>query len=247
MPETVLDKIRQITPELSKDELKNKFTEIAEDLIHNYCIVKSTENPNKTLEYHFMELEFYYYSPEHTDLITYPRKAQAGQWFFHTSGVDLCLPSMYDEEVNHYFFGGILIRALSKHLNEEEIGYITGPLNCCDELFDQFNAFDTPKNFPRIVRKKEKSSQNIGTCGRYFKFNKTSKQKLDQICKSWGEHAPKLNAPQISTDTFEEFLKKPYCFFDPEAFVRYRENKKPAQSYNAIPGTEKVRLQTKDL
>lgn len=244
MSETVLNTIKEITPELSKGQLEEKFKKIAEDLIHNYCIVKPSENPNETLEYHFMELEFYYYSPEHTDLITYPRKAQAGQWFFHASGVDICFPSMYDEEGNHHFFGGILIRALSKHLNEEEIDYITGPLNCCYELFDQFNAFDTPKDFPRIVPKKEKSSQNVETCGRYFKFNKTSKQKLDQICKSWGEHDPKLNVPQISTDTFEGFLKEPYCFFDPEAFVRCKK-KYPNRSY-AIPGTGKQRLHIKD-
>jgi len=72
------------------------------------------------LEYAIVEIEFYLFTNDHQDVITYPRVADAGRWFFHQSGVDLTFQSRdieEDKDGNFTFeenasFGGILIRAI---------------------------------------------------------------------------------------------------------------------------------------
>ncbi len=67
---------------LSKDyndirDYDNFFAEIAQELMCNYVITT-----DKTL-YEIIEIEFYLYTPEHRDVITYPRIIDEGRWFFH--------------------------------------------------------------------------------------------------------------------------------------------------------------------
>ena len=40
-----------------------------------------------------IDIEFYWFSKNHKDTITYPRNCNAGDWFFHNSGVDLAFDS----------------------------------------------------------------------------------------------------------------------------------------------------------
>lgn len=128
--------------------LEEKFYEIAEILLTKTKIVKGTR------EYYITDIEFYLYCDGHEDIITYPRSCEAGDWFFHDSGVDISFGSNLSFEddkailKNNSFFGGILLRGIkpvggyssSKNLTD-------APKNIVDELFDKFSAFEESEHF----------------------------------------------------------------------------------------------------
>ena len=132
-----------------------EFANLAESLMRNFQIKKG-----KDQLYWMTEIEFYIYTDEHRDIITYPRNCPAGVWFFHPSGVDIAFESEADpqartlvrkpELTSTSVFGGILIRGIVS-VDDSAI-YADGPIKVCDELFDQFNAIKSPKNFPKIVK-----------------------------------------------------------------------------------------------
>ena len=144
--------------------LEKKFDEIAEILLTKTKIVKGTR------EYYITDIEFYLYCDGHEDIITYPRSCEAGDWFFHDSGVDISFGSnlsFEDDKAkipdNNSFFGGILLRGIkpvggyssSKNLTD-------APKNIVDELFDKFSAFEESEhflvNFPLL---KEESGHDL--------------------------------------------------------------------------------------
>ena len=143
--------------------LEEKFYEIAEILLTKTKIVKGTR------EYYITDIEFYLYCDRHEDIITYPRNCEAGDWFFHDSGVDISFGSNLSFEddkailENNSFFGGILLRGIkpvggyssSKNLTD-------APKNIVDELFDKFSAFEESEhflvNFPLL---KEESGHDL--------------------------------------------------------------------------------------
>ena len=143
--------------------LEKKFDEIAEILLTKTKIVKGTR------EYYITDIEFYLYCDRHEDIITYPRNCEAGDWFFHDSGVDISFGSNLSFEddkailKNNSFFGGILLRGIkpvggyssSKNLTD-------APKNIVDELFDKFSAFEESEhflvNFPLL---KEESGHDL--------------------------------------------------------------------------------------
>lgn len=149
--ETDLEKLLDLSELASDKEVKNRFEQLATVLFRNHHIQKGD------VRYDFLEIEFYYYSREHRDIVTYPRTANVGECFFHMSGVDITFKSEseYRKEPSSKvaegdFFGGILIRSLLRH--EKGISkIITGPYNCMDDLFDKFNALDIPQNSPCVV------------------------------------------------------------------------------------------------
>jgi hypothetical protein len=104
------------------------FKRIAEELINNYCINCDGK------EFYLAEIEFYYYQnnskgimKEPWNMVTYARTGKnAGELFFHLSGVDICFDSSYENGSAQ--FGGILIRSVI----DEENKLFTGPLNCKD-------------------------------------------------------------------------------------------------------------------
>ena len=111
------------------EEFQRKCTEIAKVLLTEYGI----ECGNKL--YHLAEVEFYYYEKGRWDkdwnAKTYPRKGKnAGDFFFHYGGVDICFDSFYDKDKSK--FGGILIRSL-KDSNGK---FITGPSVCSLEIMN---------------------------------------------------------------------------------------------------------------
>ena len=128
--------------------LEEKFDEIAKILLTKTKIVKGTR------EYYITDIEFYLYCDGHEDIITYPRNCEAGDWFFHDSGVDISFGSNLSFEddkailENNSFFGGILLRGIkpvggyssSKNLTD-------APKNIVDELFDKFSAFEESEHF----------------------------------------------------------------------------------------------------
>ncbi|MFD0751292.1 hypothetical protein ACFQZS_14170 [Mucilaginibacter calamicampi] len=118
-------------------ESQQKFKEIAETLFNAYAI-----KTHDTL-YRITEVEFYWYSDSHKDHSTYKRKhvfPNAGQWFFHYSGVDIALKN----DTGGY--GGILIRGL--HDGEH---FVNGPMVCAMKLFSCTDAF-SPTIQTHIVR-----------------------------------------------------------------------------------------------
>ena len=121
------------------------FKEIAK-LLMNQCVIAKGD-----IYYEIVEIEFYLYSPDHQDVIVYPRKLSAGQWFFHQSGVDLTFES------NDKQFGGILIRGIKRLTPNPDYDnrplLILGPQKCVNELWDNFSAFqEDPTEYP-IIKK----------------------------------------------------------------------------------------------
>ena len=122
------------------DAYQNKCEEIAKELFFNYGI----KCGNKT--FRFAEIEFYYYKKDDSgnnfdapwNKETYQRSKNAGNLFFHYSGIDICFQCHFDEKEKddeNGEFGGILIRSL---LDGKKI--LAGPsfcanavLNACEE------------------------------------------------------------------------------------------------------------------
>ena len=145
----------------TQKEIKELFNVIANKLFRNYHIVKGGNT------YDFLEIEFYFYSPNHRDLITYPRNGRKpGMWFFHMSGVDITFGTNDKEGDHPLMYGGILIRSIVKTQSDGSAmsEYICGPMKCVDELFDYIYAFDGDicrADIPYIEEKEEKEKISI--------------------------------------------------------------------------------------
>lgn len=213
--------------EVSKD-MSSRFKEIAKDLFMN-CHIKKGEN----IRYDFLEIEFYYYSDKHPDLITYPRDANVGDWFFHASGVDICFQSKVhldektgkvgdEQNLTGIYFGGILIRSLAKKEKGKATKFITGPQNCCYDLFEQFTAISTDgkiDDFPQLVIDNENRGTMLTSCPRYFKFAEDVKENPEsKIEKLYSDHW--LCKPEIKPELFKEYITtSEYRYFDKETFM----------------------------
>ena len=151
--------------------IEKKFQHLASILLHDVAILKGNK------KYRLTDIEFYFYCPTHQDIITYPRNSKAGEWFFHSSGVDLSFESnvpMREKAstgklipclTRDSAFGGILIRGI-KHIDcfsdhQEEKYKLNGPMKVCEELFDKFDAFGNPDDFPRIILEKHNDTSHI--------------------------------------------------------------------------------------
>ena len=113
---------------LAKDDLQERFEQLAKSLFEDFAIQCGDK------QFRFAEIEFYYYKKgewnEDWNKETYPRNnKQAGELFFHYSGVDLCFRSYYNKTSAE--FGGILIRSL---LDGNEI--LAGPLYCANMMLN---------------------------------------------------------------------------------------------------------------
>lgn len=139
---------------------KDECLKLARALMTEFWIRKGTQH------YWITDLEFYIYSDNHRDIITYPRSSEAGCWFFHDSGVDLTFKSTVEfachpkskkskpKLTNDSFFGGILLRGIEPaeplDLPDGAVIKLDGPHKLCDHLFDQFNALANDKSFPLL-------------------------------------------------------------------------------------------------
>ena len=76
-----MEQLLNLLEKVSDDSVKGKafdvFKEIATKLMSEYAIKKGGDL------YQMVEIEFYWYSPNHPDLSVYPRKSAAGNWFLH--------------------------------------------------------------------------------------------------------------------------------------------------------------------
>ena len=145
---------KQIVGIANDDDLQKKFEELAKELINNFYIKCDKK------EYFFAEIEFYYYDKvnfnKEWNWETYPRNDKdAGDLFFHYSGVDIC----FDSHFKDGRFGGILIRSLyDKDINR----YITGPTVCSNEILNSCS-----KSLPEIKYKEEVFQCDVEPIKRY--------------------------------------------------------------------------------
>ena len=168
--ETLIETIDELRNSLSNpknliSEGVGKFDNLAKALMNNFQIKKGDKL------YWMTEIEFYLFHDEHLDIITYPRRCDAGMWFFHASGVDITFASSFPNDSLESLkqhqeqqqkpkqqkpfldkgatFGGILIRGIEAV--DDKDWKVPGPIKVCDELFDKFNAFGELEGFPEIV------------------------------------------------------------------------------------------------
>lgn len=170
------------------------FANIAQVLMGKYLIKKGNK------KYRIVEIEFYAYSNDHKDYITYPREVDAGHWFFHQSGVDLTFESRdiaiihKDRKTIVTFgtnpqFGGILIRGLYKLKSDKDDGhYVFGPQNCVNELWDKFNALiPSADEYPFIVNAIHEDDINIANLIRCKRCINIKEDKVVQKIKEWAK------------------------------------------------------------
>ena len=194
-----------------------EFEKLANGLMKNFQIEKG----DKRL-YWITDLEFYIYTDSHRDIITYPRNCEAGRWFFHASGVDISFeskvgiaPHPKSQKMMPYLdktavFGGILIRGI---IDNDGALPVNGPMNVCDTLFDQFDAFDAPDNFPQI--KEASIPRNVQVVpdrdGRYG-LNKDPEKKVKSILYNYSGIDESYITRQELIAAYREYLDAKYHF-----------------------------------
>ena len=237
--------LRCLNAESTQEDIKMVFSIIAAKLLSNYHIVKGEST------YDFLEIEFYFYSPKHRDLITYPRNSnKPGMWFFHMSGVDITFGSDDNKDNQPLMYGGILVRSIVKTHGDSSTlpKYICGPMKCVDELFDYINAFDgdiSRADIPYLAEKKENEKISIGTCCRYIpllsdkekiepKFEELKKRRT----KDWEKYPgikPDWESHEYNEREFVYFLERPYRYYRND-FDEWMKG------YNAKPKVQKNQL-----
>lgn len=173
-----LKRLLSISGKSDAESYFDYFKRIAEILMNNYVVSKGTNH------YEILEIEFYLFTTDHQDVITYPRQLSAGQWFFHPSGVDLTFES------NTEHFGGILLRGLCNI----ETGKLTlGPQNYVNHLWDKADAFKIHEDeYPTIVEYPEKFDENIRSFPRWISVK--DEKKAEKI-SYWSNRIIENNSP----------------------------------------------------
>jgi len=207
------------------------FFQLAKTLFSKYAIHK------KDKVYYIRDIEFYLYDDNHRDIITYPRNCAAGQWFFHSSGVDLSFESYIEigsrkdgtkipslSFSNTAFFGGILIREIEPADGVIESGRIRldGPQKVVDELYDQFDALYAPDNFPVLVEEEHHSEMDIEAIPRHnllpskpeLSHDQLVAEKVKTILSNYYGNGSELSESDVQTleKDFETYRQAPYRF-----------------------------------
>lgn len=213
-----LKKLLDLSQLHTEEEIKKRFETLANELLMNYQIKKGNDS------YKFLEIEFYYCTKGHLDLMTYPRNADAGMWFFHNSGVDITFKSTTNsvndmvDTSGDFYFGGILVRSLRK--NDKEV--ICGPLNCVDDLFDKFSCLRADGAF--LVQEKKNTEIEISAPReRYIELKDDESRLVDLKKKYTGDLG-------VDKDKFIEYNKLPYRFYvkdSKEEFAKVKHKANP--------------------
>lgn len=210
-------------------DIEIQFREIAQALFQNYHVEKKVKINEKeeNIRYDFLEIEFYYFSKDHQDFTTYPRETEAGNWFFHASGVDIAFKSEKTDcaipksktrnrkMITSGSFGGILIRSLLKTMGGEKPQMIAGPYKCVDELFDTFDAFGIdPSYFPTLKWNEAKNEAIvIESCPRWippYTDKNVNKEKIERKRK---ELLERYSSEKFEKENFEKFIGKTYRYY----------------------------------
>ncbi len=133
----------------TKENFQEKCEQIAKDLFSKYCI------KCKEKEFYFAEIEFYYWQKgkwdEKWNQVTYARDGcEAGELFFHPSGVDICFDSTFDEKngCKNPKFGGILIRSIMDECGK----VVAGPWNSMMAILNACKGGSMPHLFGATKR-----------------------------------------------------------------------------------------------
>ena len=157
-----MEKIKELQEFLQMENVKDakeRFKEIAKMLFQDFHIEKGG------VCYDFLEIEFYFFSDNHPDTTTYPRNTEAGEWFFHLSGLDIAFKSKKKHEKGkdvNVFGGGILIRSILKREEGKEAEVIAGPLRClCDLCKGIMNIIGQPISLQLVANENQEKDVDI--------------------------------------------------------------------------------------
>lgn len=230
-----METLRLLLSDTSKKDLQTLFQTVANELMCNHIIQKGER------QYEIVEIEFYYYSPEHRDVITYPRDMQAGRWFFHPSGVDITFASQdvgspQDGKFRYKnaHFGGVLIRGLRRRSDGKYI-YIFGPLRCIDELWDNFDAFGilSANEYPILKEHQGVATPNLRACKRCINIKEEEqKNKIAEWAGRIGLDWKQKDIENYAKDLFVDSGKYLYRYFN---LPNYEYETLKSIPYNARP------------
>lgn len=182
----------------NNDGYQNVFDDIAKILLNKVAIRKGEKI------FYIKDIEFYLYENNHRDIVTYPRICKAGQWFFHTSGIDISFESSVDVKSNDYelfqpilredaFFGGVLIRAVypADKAPSDACKYnLDGPHKVEWALFDCFDAFNEITDFPHLIECEHKI-EHITKARKNLKHKENDyRKKIETILNYYYEDSP---------------------------------------------------------
>jgi hypothetical protein len=145
------NELTKVEEQKNGEALQSYFKGLARTLFNKIEILAGDDR------YSFAEIEFYYQNErfkggQYKD--TYPRTKDAGNLFWHLSGIDICFET--DKEKGSYY-GGILIRSIVKlKADGSEDCLITGPMCCSDELLNscvESSKNEAPAFLPILVDK----------------------------------------------------------------------------------------------
>lgn len=193
---TSIDRLKDMLGNVPTTNFQDYFDNIAKILM-TQCVISKGET-----KYEIVEIEFYLYSKEHQDVITYPRELAAGQWYFHQSGVDLTFES------NTEHFGGILIRGV-RNISTDEL--TLGPQKCVNLLWDKADAFKVINDdYPTIIDYIERLDDNIRTFPRWISVKEETKT---EKISDWSNRVIKNKSPfDKDVDKNEIVFSRPYRF-----------------------------------
>lgn len=223
------DVLQDLRSKLTKDSLREKilqsgyqdaFYEIAKILLNKVAIRKGKKI------FYIKDIEFYLYENNHRDIVTYPRICKAGQWFFHSSGIDISFESSVDVKSNDYelfqpilredaFFGGVLIRAIypADKAPADACKYnLDGPHKVEWALFDCFDAFNETTNFPHLIEHKhEHEIKPIPNVRKNLKHKENDyRKKIETILNYYYENS--LVSKDEWINIYKSFVKKTYRY-----------------------------------
>lgn len=199
------DVLQDLRSKLTKDSLikgrnnggyQKVFDDIAKILLNKVAIRKGEKI------FYIKDIEFYLYENNHRDIVTYPRICKAGQWFFHSSGIDISFESSVEVNSNDYelfqpilredaFFGGVLIRAIypADKAPSDACKYnLDGPHKVEWALFDSFDAFNEVTDFPHLIECEHKI-EYITKVRKNLKLKENDyRKKIETILNSYYEN-----------------------------------------------------------
>lgn len=138
---------------------RERFGEIARELMNHYCILKRDSRDNSDVIYRFAEIEFYLYDSREpdVDIYSYCRDCGCAEWFFHSSGVDIAFVTKRDgDELTR--FGGILIRGIEIYRQDRTgrwqlVGVVGGPRLSMFEIFNHCVGMPDVAAIPSAIRR----------------------------------------------------------------------------------------------
>ena len=202
--ETQIKSLLKFPSDFSEKGLKD----LAQEIMNKIYIF------NGKYQFRPIEIEFYIYDKDkHADVHVYPRdKKEAGELFFHLSGMDICFESSLEKGR----FGGILIRALEREKEGEKTKQLLGgPLICKDEVLNtatgkcEIKTLNTPhidkeaQVSPRQGINQDKKKQDEDTFwNKNYRFIRGDIKidKIDRLVDTFdfGQKAPKVPKPKRS-------------------------------------------------